>query len=131
MLSPILYGKVEKGKLILDYPEKFIVRLASLEGKRVEVVVRKETNTRTSQSNRYLFGVVYAVISENTGYDPEQVHDAMKVMFASQHLENGLVITEHTSKMDTVRFSKYVDDIKRWAAEFLHCYVPDAGEVDI
>jgi hypothetical protein len=52
MLSPILYGKVEKGKLILDYPEKFIVRLASLEGKRVEVVVRKETNTRTSQSNR-------------------------------------------------------------------------------
>ena len=130
-MNPILYGKVEKGKLVLDYPEKFIVRLASFEGKRVEVVIRKETNTRTSSQNRYMWGVVYAIISENTGYDPEQVHDAMKVMFASKHLDNGLTITERTSKMDTIRMTQYIDDIKRWAAEFLHCYVPDAGEVEL
>ena len=128
-MNPVLYGKVEKGKLVLDYPEQLVVRLASLEGKRVEVIVRKETKTRTSQQNRYLFGVVYAIISDCTGYDPEQVHDAMKVKFASKHLDNGLVITERTSKMTTERMTQYIDDIKRWAAEFLGCYIPDAGEV--
>jgi hypothetical protein len=128
-VNPILFGKVERGKLILDYPEQLVVRLASLEGKRVEVIVRKETKTRTNQQNRYLFGVVYAIISDCTGYDPEQVHDAMKVKFASKHLDNGLVITERTSKMTTERMTQYIDDIKRWASEFLGCYIPDAGEV--
>ena len=130
-MNPILFGKVERGKLILDYPEQLVVRLASLEGKRVEVIVRKETKTRTNQQNRYLFGVVYAIISDCTGYDPEQVHDAMKVKFASKHLDNGLVITERTSKMTTERMTRYIDDIKRWAAEFLGCYIPDAGEVSL
>jgi len=128
-MNPVLYGKVERGKLVLDYPEQLVVKLASLEGKRVEVIVRRETKTRTSQQNRYLFGVVYAIISDCTGYDPEQVHDAMKVKFASKHLDNGLVITERTSKMTTERMTRYIDDIKRWAAEFLGCYIPDAGEV--
>ena len=128
-MNPVLYGKVERGKLVLDYPEQLVIRMASLEGKRVEVIVRKETTTRTNQQNRYLWGIVYAIISDNTGYDPEQVHDAMKVKFASQHLDNGLVITERTSKMTTERMTQYIDDIKRWAAEFLGCYIPDAGEV--
>ena len=130
-MNPVLYGKVERGKLVLDYPEQLVVKLASLEGKRVEVIVRRETKTRTSQQNRYLFGVVYAIISDCTGYDPEQVHDAMKVKFASKHLDNGLVITERTSKMTTERMTRYIDDIKRWAAEFLGCYIPDAGEVSL
>ena len=128
-MNPVLYGKVERGKLVLDYPEQLVIRMASLEGKRVEVIVRKETTTRTNQQNRYMWGIVYAIISDNTGYDPEQVHDAMKVKFASQHLDNGLVITERTSKMTTERMTQYIDDIKRWAAEFLGCYIPDAGEV--
>jgi hypothetical protein len=128
-MNPILYGKVEKGKLILDYPEKLAVHLSSLEGKRVEMIVRKETTIRSNQQNRYLWGIVYAIISDNTGYDTEQVHDAMKVKFASKRLDNGLVITERTSKMDTTRMTQYIDDIKRWAAEFLGVYIPDAGEV--
>jgi len=128
-MNAILYGKVSKGKLILDYPEKLVVLLASLENKRIELMVRKETTVRSSQQNRYLWGIIYAIISDNTGYDPEQVHDAMKVKFASKHLDNGLVITERTSKMDTARMTQYIDDIKRWAAEFLGLYIPDAGEV--
>lgn len=130
-MNAILYGKVEKGKLILDFPTKLVVLLASLEGKRVEVIVRKETTVRSNQQNRYLWGIVYAIISDNTGYDPEQVHDAMKVKFASQHLDNGLVITERTSKMNTLRMTQYIDDIKRWASEFLGLYIPDAGEVTL
>jgi hypothetical protein len=130
-VNPIFYGKVKKGKVELDYPERYIVHLSKLEGQRIELITRKETNTRTNQQNKYMWGVVYAIISEATGYDPEQVHDAMKVMFASQHLDNGLTLTERTSKMSTVRMTQYIEDIKRWAAEFLHVYIPEANEVDI
>ncbi len=130
-MNSILCGKVEKGKFLPDYPDKLKVALASLEGKRIEVVIRKETKTRTNQQNKYLWGVVYAIISDTTGYDTEQVHNAMKIKFASKHLENDLTITERTSKMDTARMTQYIDDIKRWASEFLHCYVPDAGEVEL
>jgi predicted SPOUT superfamily RNA methylase MTH1 len=130
-MNQILFGKVEKGKLVLDYPEKFIVRLASLEGKRVEVIIRKETNTRTSNQNRYYFGIVLAVLSEHTGYEVEQMHDALKEKFASKRLDNGLMITERTSKMSTVRFTEYIDQIKRWASIEMGCYIPDAGEIEI
>lgn len=121
-------GTVKDHKLIFDNPEAFTVAKTLLEGKRFELTLDKEKVTRTSASNRYLWGVVYAVISEATGYDPEQVHDAMKEKFASTRLENGLMITERTSKMDTIRFTKYVDDIKRFAAEFFQVYIPDADE---
>ncbi len=130
-MNSILFGKVEKGKFLPNYPDKLKVVLASLEGEQIEVVIRKETHTRTNQQNKYMWGVVYAIISDNTGYDPEQVHDAMKIKFASKHLENDLTITERTSKMDTVRMTQYIDDIKRWAAEFINCYIPDAGEVEL
>jgi len=47
-----------------------------------------------------------------------------------KRIAEDLVITERTSKMDTKRFSEYVDDIKRWAAEY-GCYIPAAGEVEL
>lgn len=128
-MNPIFTGNVTKGKVVLDSPERYAVHLSRLEGARIELVLRKETHQRTTSQNRYLFGVVYAIIAENTGYEVEQVHDAMKVMFASKRLENNLTITERTSKFDTKRMTEYIDSIKRWAAEFLQVYIPDANEV--
>lgn len=128
-MIPIFYGKVKHGKVVLYTPERYVVHLAKLEGQNIELIVRKETKTRSGQQNRYYWGVVLAVLSECTGYDPEQMHDAMKEKFASKRTEAGLLITERTSKMDTTRFSEYIEGIKRWAAEYLECYIPDAGEV--
>lgn len=122
-------GVKKNGNLVFDNPEAFAVAKSLIpEGKRFELTLDKERVARTTQSNKYLWGVVYAIISEHTGYDPEQVHDAMKEKFASQRLESGLMITERTSKMDTIRFSKYVDDIKRFAAEFFGLNIPDADK---
>jgi len=130
-MNSVFTGVITKGKEVFDNPERYAVHKSKLEGQRFELVLRKETHRRTDQQNRYMWGIVYEIISDHTGYDPEQVHDAMKVMFASQHLDNGLTITERTSKMDTVRFTKYIEDIKRWAAEFLGCYIPEANEVQV
>ena len=129
-MNSVFTGIITKGKEVFDNPERYAVHKAKLEGQRFELVLRKETHRRTDQQNRYMWGIVYEIISETTGYDPEQVHDALKEKFASHRDDTGLMVTERTSKMDTVRFTKYIDDIKRWSAEFLHCYIPDAGELE-
>lgn len=138
-MIPIFKGKVEKGRLIWNDPEKRAVYIASLEGKEIEETIKKAVDRRTTQANKYLWGVCYAIISESTGYDPEQVHIEMKRRFASKRVpyqtQNGIqdefFITESTRKMDSVRFTKYVDDVKKFAAEFLGLYIPEAGEIAI
>jgi len=57
------------------------------------------------------------------------MHESLKAKFASRpDPATGLSIIESTTAMDTVRFMKYYRDIQRWAAEFLHIYIPDPGE---
>jgi hypothetical protein len=129
-------GTVKDHKLIFDNPEAFSVAKAQLEGKRVEVTIEKETLKRTSQQNRYLWGVVYPLITKaisdyaNDKFEAEQIHDMMKAKFASKHLDKDLIVTEQTSKMDTVRFTEYIEDIRRWSSAFLGLNIPDANSCE-
>ena len=130
-MKPIFRGTVEQGRVKLNDPDRYKVYLAQLEGKEVELTVKKHNPHRSNSANSYLFGVVYAVLSDYTGYDTEQMHDAMKEKFASRRTEGGLLITERTSRMDSARFTQYIDDVKRFAADELGLYIPEAGEVEV
>ena len=130
-MNPIHSGKVEKGKLILNNPNRYLVHLVRFEGKEVEIVLRKKENQRTLPQNRYYFKVIVEILMGETGYTKQQMHDALKEKFASYRDEKtGLLIIESTAKMKTKRFIQYCDDIKQWAAEFFGCYIPDPNEVD-
>jgi hypothetical protein len=127
-MNPILYGKVEKGKLILDYPEKLAVHLSSLEGKRIEMIVRKETTIRSNQQNKFYWSVVLEILANHFGYEPEEMHEALKFKFLKQH-EESLVTVKSTTKLRTLEFADYIDKIMRWAANDYQIYIPNAGEV--
>lgn len=88
--------------------------------------------TRSSAQNRYLHGVAYKAISETTGYTTEEVHEICKAKFLAHTIhigEEDMDIPKSTTKLTTDEFSEYVEAIKRWAAETLDCYIPDAGEI--
>lgn len=128
-MTPVFRGKIEKGKLALDTPDRFRVHLSRYEGQSVEVVVRKKKSQRSLQQNRAYFGIAVEILCDKTGFNREEMHDALKQKFASRIDEKtGLTIIESTADMDTVRFMKYYDDIQKWAAEFLGVYVPDPNE---
>lgn len=130
-MNPIHSGRVEKGKLILNNPNRYLVHLVRFEGKEVELVLRKKKSQRSLNQNAYYWKIIVEVIGQELGYDKDEVHQALKNKFASRYDEQtGLTIVESTAKMDTVRFIKYTDDIKRWAAEFLNIYLPDPNQVD-
>jgi hypothetical protein len=131
-MNPIFRGRIEKGKLLLENPARYLMALSNLEGQHIELVVRKQKSQRSLAQNRAYFGIAVDMLCEKTGYDKDSMHDALRTKFAStEDLTTGLRVIESTSKMDTVRFMKYYDDIQRWAAEFLDVYIPSPNESDI
>ena len=128
-MNPIFQGKINKGKLILETPDRFRVHLLRYEGQQVEFSLRKKKSQRSSEQNRAYFGIAVEILCEHTGFSREEMHEALKQKFASRIDEKtGLTIVESTASMDTVRFMRYYDDIQKWAAEFLNVYIPSPGE---
>ena len=99
------------------------------DGQKVDIIIRKHRNQRTDSQNSYYWGVVVYMLSNELGYTKDEVHEAMKEKFASQKDEHGLTIIQSTAKMSIERFAEYIEDIKRWASEYLSFYIPDPNEV--
>ena len=128
-MNPIFQGKINKGRLILETPDRFRVHLSRYEGQQVEFSLRKKKSQRSSEQNRAYFGIAVEILCKHTGFSREEMHEALKQKFASRIDEKtGLTIVESTASMDTVRFMRYYDDIQKWAAEFLNVYIPSPGE---
>ena len=127
---PVFPGVVEHGMVRWDNPAQIAGWIGTLENKPVEITIRRRRAKRSNQANAYLWGVVYAAVSEHTGYEPEEVHDALKLMFLTDHAADGpLPIVKSTAKLTQSEFSDYIERIKRWAATDLGVVIPDAHEI--
>lgn len=126
IVAPVFNGKpqfTQEQRKILD--SEFQKR----EGKEVRIEVYPHFKGRSNNQNRYLFGVVYVYIMACTGYAKDEVHEAMSKKFLpKKHLQFGedeIEIDGSTANLTTVEFIEYHDNIRRWAAEFLQCDIPD------
>jgi hypothetical protein len=123
-------GQVKEGKLLLDDKGSFTGHLHTLEGKRVEVTVRKFRKKRTVDQNRYYF-LILGMIAKETGHDAMSLHEAFKAKFSTHITYKGLVISESTKNKDTVEFTNYIEQVRAWAAEHLNMVIPDAQKAGI
>jgi len=99
-MNPIFQGKINKGKLILETPDRFRVHLSRYEGQQVEFSLRKKKSQRSSEQNRAYFGIAVEILCEHTGFSREEMHEALKQKFASRIDEKtGLTIVESTASM--------------------------------
>jgi hypothetical protein len=132
MITPVFAGTIDKGKLILDQPQRYLVHLAKYEGKRIEVILRKRRSKRSDAQNRWYWGVCVEILANHCGYDPEELHDALKIKFLSDRTvdDKGLMRVGSTARMTTDEFIGYTNKVVRWAAEYLHVYIPSPHEVD-
>lgn len=126
---------VANGRLHIRQRRQFdaLVRMLDDRGT-YEVTVRRLRATRSSQANRYYWGVVIALLAEHTGYTPEEMHEACKQLFVPKQLdlcsaEGEVVHTTtmggRTATLTTAQFTAYVDQVRRWAAEELGVETPD------
>ena len=129
-MDKIIHGKVKKGAFIPADPTAFRLVFAKLEGKAVEVVVRKKKNHRSGAQNAYYWGIVIDIISGATGFTPQESHDAMRFKFLTD-IQGELPKVKSTSELTTVEFLDYIALIQQWASEFLDCYIPEPNEGEI
>lgn len=124
----VFYGVVDAGRLKLDNPNAYLVHISSLNGKKVELVLRKRKSKRSLNQNAYYWSVVVEILGKYFGYEPEEMHEALKFQFLRITNDKGLVSVMSTSKLSTDKFSQYVNRVVRWAAQEYGVYIPDPNE---
>ena len=118
--APLFYGKVVDHKVALDNVARWRAYLASMEGKRIELVLREKRDVRSGEQNKYYHAVVVGMISEYTGHTPEETHEILKKHFR----------IESTARLKTQEFEALMDRIRSWAGDMFGINIPLPNQVD-
>jgi len=127
-VKPLFFGTVKHGKLILDDKDRFDQYLLTLEGE-TQVVVGRRKKSRSTPQNKYYWGVCIRLLSEETGYNKNETHDALRMLFLMDH-SKGIPTIRSTASLTTVQFEDYLSKIRMWASQELSCYIPEPNEVE-
>ena len=84
-----------------------------------------KSTQRTNSQNRYYWGICVDLISEHTGFTPEEVHEVLKHKFLSPKERMGENIYPNTTQLDTREFNLYIEKIQCWASMELSLVIPD------
>ena len=86
------------------------------------VEVKKQRNNRSNMQNNYYWKCIVQTLAEECGYYPNEMHDILKVKFASEWQSVivkdktiGLQVINSSARMDTKAFEVYADQIRIWA----------------
>lgn len=103
----------------------------------IEVIVKFKVKPRSLQANGYLWGVCYALIEDETGYEKEELHELMcKMYFGVKHdtMLGGAVerpirttTTDENGEPDTLDpegFGKFIEFVIRRAAQYAEVIIP-------
>jgi hypothetical protein len=131
MKSVRIQGKVKENDFIPDYPKNYQNALRVFNGLDVVITISKPTKERSNPQNNYLWGVPYKLIADYTGNTTEDVHHEMGNMFLSEKTTSPIPKIKTTTKLTTTEFSEYVENIIKWAAEFLGLYIPLPNEKEM
>lgn len=122
---------VQSGELRFTCPERFQNALRGLEGRDVEVSVNIYRKGRTSQQNRYYWGVVVDMLSGEIGYSREEMHEVLLDEHGlRKDLPNGSQRVMRSTEYTTVEFEEYLSKIRQCYAQRGY-YLPLPGEVVI
>lgn len=134
----IAAGVVSDDGVLLIAPESREALARAMRGfKRgdVDVIVRPHFVKRSNRACRYYFGVVVRMISEDTGQDKEAIHDAMCLRFIDPEIVSFVnkttgeveerTVPGRSSTLDVSRFYRFVEDVRNFAADWLHVVTPD------
>lgn len=126
-MIPVHRGKIERGKMVLFNHQKYLVQISKLEGKEIDLTVKEHKGQRSMNQNSYYWGVVISILGDFCGYDPEEMHEALKFKFLRKGKE-GLETVTSTTDLNTKEFEEYLEKIRRWGSMELNCYIPQPNE---
>jgi len=132
MITPIFKGTCKKGKPVLADSEKWFLHLCTLDGKECEFIARKKSKRKTNKENKYFRGIVVPLIAQHCGYTNDKAFGVLQQKFFLYEDEKGVKYIKST-KLDvwnTIYWEGKMSEIRQWASEFLHIYIPKPNETD-
>jgi hypothetical protein len=128
---PKFSGKIIKGDLVIDNQQRFKLHCCSFkEGSSVEVIIKRPDKTRSRNQNDYYWKVVIGLINEDTGEDPNKIHEFLKFKFIMRTAFGDNPYVGSTTDLTTVEYEEYLEQCRRWAMEYRGIYIPLPNEVD-
>lgn len=95
-------------------------------------------NKRSTPQNRYYWGLIIPVVQKGikdlgTELTTEETHQFLKARFNFQEIVNhetgeAIPVPRSTTGLTKIQFAEYIDNIQRFAVEFLNIIIPDPGE---
>ena len=139
-MKHIIHGTSDGVNFLPEARYRWRDALRMLSGKAVTITIERKRRSRSIQQNRYYFGVIVEMITRQLIADgwevsKEDVHEMMKVKFATKELFNestGEVMqtTRSTTDMSTTEFEEFNEACRRWAAEILGMNIPDPNQYE-
>jgi hypothetical protein len=121
------FGTVKNGKLILNNERRFNDNLNIFEGEEIEIRIKIRTNNRTTEQNS-LYWKWINIMSEETGFTKEEMHELIKYKFLKRTSINNNGIEEvklkSTTTLTVKEFTKLMDDILYWSNNTLNINLP-------
>lgn len=128
-------GTIHNGRLTIGNRLIFAEDIKTMTDGSVSIVVEKSNRKRSTQQNRYYWGVLIELCKRgfnDLGHDlnSEDTHEFLKAKFNPKDIvfeDTGEVFTfgASTTEMDTIDFKLYVEKIQQFGSEILNIVIPD------
>lgn len=115
MPVPIFHGTITDNALKLYHADRFKTYLIKLNGKNIELVVKKKSAHRSGQQNKYYWACLN-IIGRDTRESAENLHETFKQMFLLDRTKK-IPVAKSTTELNKIEFSEYFDKIKHKVAE--------------
>lgn len=120
--------EIQKGQIVDLDTTKVMKHIASRKNGYYSLVIRKKTRNRSNKQNRFLWGVVYKILSDETGHSDEDVHRFLTGEFLKDRT-GAIHVVKSTKDLTTKEFEDYIEKIRVWSSETLNIYIPTPNEV--
>ena len=115
------------GAILLEHEGQLQRIVKSLKPKRHVMEIYEYKRNRSAEQNAYMWGVVYKLISDETGYTPDEVHQLMAERFLGYE-KNGHTFVRSTTSLNTAEMEEYLSAVRMFASTDIFLYIPLPNE---
>lgn len=97
-----------------------------------QIELKIDRGNRSNNQNRYYWGVVIEILSEHTGFTPEEIHEVLKAKFLRYTkmlpTSEEVNLSRSTKGLDTKEFEEYMEKVRMFAIQELDVEIPLPNE---
>ena len=130
-MKPLFRGSVKHNRLVMG--QDYIDCLFALEGQDIDLTIEKHRNNRSTRQNKYFYGVIVKMLSDELGYTKDEMADIVKGKFLSEEIKVGNDIIRYTKSstlLNTLDFESLMTDIREWASAELNIFLPLPNQIE-